>query len=83
MYLYRFTYSDGLSVLRTFTSEKEASWFAYNEGDHLLKVEKIWLRVRGEAVLGSLISSRPLVRIQYPLPTIEIGQGPSDPHKVT
>ena len=39
MYLYRFTYSDGLTVLRTFISEKEASWFAYNEGDHLLRFD--------------------------------------------
>jgi hypothetical protein len=37
----RFHYSDGHTVLRTFASKKQCDWFAYNEGDHLLKVEII------------------------------------------
>lgn len=41
MLLYRFHYTDNHTVVRTFETEKDMQWFAYNEGDHLLKVEKI------------------------------------------
>ena len=39
--VYRFLYTNNHSVLRTFPSDKEAVWFAYNEGDHLLTYTKI------------------------------------------
>ena len=39
--VYRFRYSDGHTVLRTFQTEKECGWFAYNEGDHLMEVEQV------------------------------------------
>ncbi len=38
---YKFTYSDGLIKFYNFRTKKEASWFAYNEGDHLIKYELI------------------------------------------
>ena len=35
--LFEFHYSDGQISRREFDSEKEAQWFAHNEGDHLLE----------------------------------------------
>jgi hypothetical protein len=37
MIVFEFHYSDGLVTRREFESEKEAQWFAHNEGDHLLE----------------------------------------------
>jgi hypothetical protein len=37
MIVFEFYYSDGSIVRREFESEKEAQWFAHNEGDHLLE----------------------------------------------
>lgn len=35
--LYRLRYSDGVSMYKTFPTEKEAEWYIHNEGDHLLE----------------------------------------------
>ena len=43
---YKFTYSDKTTRVRYFNTEKEASWFAYNEGDHLIKYERLYDRKR-------------------------------------
>jgi hypothetical protein len=39
--LYYFRYSDGKITQRLFDSHKDASWFAHNEGDHLIEWGRI------------------------------------------
>jgi hypothetical protein len=36
METYFFRYSDGKTLHKDFSSLREASWFAHNEGDHLM-----------------------------------------------
>ena len=35
--IYYFQYSDGTRKEHYFSTERAASWFAYNEGDHLIR----------------------------------------------
>ncbi len=39
MFKYKLTYSDGAIRFKVFATEREASWYIKNEGDHLIKVE--------------------------------------------
>ncbi len=41
MRLYKFTYWDGQEIIRPFATFKQAEWFAFTEGDALIKMELI------------------------------------------
>jgi hypothetical protein len=42
MYKYKLTYSNAKSSIKTFKTLEEANWFFHNEGDHLIKVERLY-----------------------------------------
>ncbi len=41
MVVYDFIYSDGKVVRKTFPNDREAIWYAHNEGDHLYQYIKV------------------------------------------
>jgi len=38
---YLLTYCDGVTRIKEFASDKDASWYCHMEGDHLIDYEKI------------------------------------------
>ena len=45
MVTYKFIYSDKSFIIKKFQSTKEAMWFAFNEGDHLLEYKRLSARI--------------------------------------